>query len=132
MSGASGRKTQRLSLGHHRELESSGGSFSFMFGTCTGMNGSSSHLQGLHVVFPRGLWFLTECWFPGSHEVQAPSMSVMVKKALPFIILPQNHVASLPLYSINQSNHKLTQSPREGMKLLHLSGGSVKEFASIF
>lgn len=128
MSGASGRKTQRLSLGHHRGLESSGGSFSFMFGTCTGMNGSSSHLQGLHVVFPRGLWFLTEWWFPGSHEVQAPSMSVMVKKALPFIIFPQNPVAS----SINQSNHKLTQSPREGMKLLHLNGGSVKEFASIF
>lgn len=49
MSGATGRKTQRLSLGHHRGLESSGGSFSLRFGAGLGW-------LGLPVTFRVYMW----------------------------------------------------------------------------
>ena len=34
---------------------------------------------------PHGSRFLMVWWFPDSHEVQAPSISVMVNEAFPFI-----------------------------------------------
>lgn len=62
--------------------------------------------------------------------VQAPSASVRVSKAFPFISLLGNQVASMPPSSIRA----VTSAPRVERRghRCHISMGSVKEFAGFF
>lgn len=46
---------------------------------------------------PHGLLSLTVWWFPDSHEVQAPSVSIMVNEAFPFIIFPRKSRGISPI-----------------------------------